>query len=101
MLEGRTVTNIEDEVFDSELLQDSDTLHGEGALLAALNKKRTGRMNDIARPSKPSRMRLFVPSCPAFGLFRADRVPVKLQLLCTVRHICCIQIENASLKRVY
>ena len=47
MLEGRTVTNIEDEVFDSELLQDSDTLHGEGALLAALNKKRTGRMNDI------------------------------------------------------
>ena len=47
MLEGRTVTNIEDEVFDSEMLQDSDTLHGEGALLAALNKKRTGRMSDI------------------------------------------------------
>ena len=47
MLEGRTVVNIEDEVFDSEMLQDEDTLHGEGALLAALNKKRTGRMGDI------------------------------------------------------
>ena len=47
MLEGRTVANIEDEVFDSEMLQDEDTLHGEGALLAALNKKRTGRMGDI------------------------------------------------------
>ena len=47
MLEGRTVVNIEDEVFDSEMLQDEDSLHGEGALLAALNKKRTGRMGDI------------------------------------------------------
>lgn len=47
MLEGRTVVNIEDEVFDSEMLQDENTLHGEGALLAALNKKRTGRMGDI------------------------------------------------------
>ena len=47
MLEGRTVVNIEDEVFDTQMLQDEDTLHGEGALLAALNKKRTGRMGDI------------------------------------------------------
>ena len=47
MLEGRTVVNIEDEVFDSEMLLDENTLHGEGALLAALNKKRTGRMGDI------------------------------------------------------
>jgi len=47
MLEGRAVVNIEDEVFDSEMLLDENTLHGEGALLAALNKKRTGRMGDI------------------------------------------------------
>ena len=47
MLEGRTVVNIEDEVFDEAMLEDSDALHGEGALLAALNKKRTGRMGDI------------------------------------------------------
>ena len=47
MLEGRTVVNLEDEVFDPAMLQDSGELHGEGALLAALNQKRTGRMNDI------------------------------------------------------
>ena len=47
MLEGRTVVNIEDEVFDEAMMEDSDALHGEGALLAALNKKRTGRMGDI------------------------------------------------------
>lgn len=47
MLEGRTVANIEDEVFDEAMLEDSEALHGEGALLAALNKKRTGRMGDI------------------------------------------------------
>lgn len=47
MLEGRTVVNLEDEVFDTSMLRDSDILHGEGALLAALNKKRTGRMGDI------------------------------------------------------
>lgn len=29
MLEGRTVVNIEDEVFDEAMLEDSDALHGE------------------------------------------------------------------------
>lgn len=47
MLDRRTVTGIEDDVLDTEALHDADTLHGEGALLAALNKKRTGRMGDI------------------------------------------------------
>jgi DNA helicase IV len=46
--EGRTVTRIEDEVFDSALLSDATTeLQGEGALLAALRAERTGRMTDI------------------------------------------------------
>jgi len=45
---GREITRIEDEIFDSELL-DGDTadLQGEGALLAALRAERTGRMSDI------------------------------------------------------
>ncbi|WP_188359809.1 HelD family protein [Rothia aerolata] len=47
MLERRTVTGIEDDVLDSSMLEEAGTLHGEGALLAALNRKRTGRMGDI------------------------------------------------------
>ncbi len=47
---GRTVVDIEDDVLDGSLL-DSDehhsSLQGEGALLAAVSAKRTGRMGDI------------------------------------------------------
>ncbi|WP_344796387.1 UvrD-helicase domain-containing protein [Frondihabitans peucedani] len=47
-LEGRTVTRIEDEVFDAALLDRGDAqLQGEGALMAALTAQRTGRMTDI------------------------------------------------------
>jgi DNA helicase IV len=46
--EGRTLVRIEDEVFDSEILEDhAFDLQGEGALLAALSVQRTGRMSDI------------------------------------------------------
>ncbi len=46
--EGRTLVRIEDEIFDSELLDDDAfALQGEGALLAALSAQRTGRMSDI------------------------------------------------------
>ncbi|MGD8196169.1 HelD family protein [Herbiconiux sp. P18] len=45
---GREVVRIEDEVFDSTLLDEEGTqLQGEGALLAALSAQRTGRMHDI------------------------------------------------------
>jgi DNA helicase IV len=45
---GREVVRIEDEVFDSTLLEEEGTqLQGEGALLAALSAERTGRMHDI------------------------------------------------------
>lgn len=48
MLERREVTGFEDDVLDSAMLDDEGaSLHGEGALLAALNRKRTGRMGDI------------------------------------------------------
>lgn len=47
--QGRTVTGLEDEVLDLDALPaDEDlTLSGEGALLAALDAHRTGRMADI------------------------------------------------------
>ncbi|WP_129661946.1 HelD family protein [Rothia uropygialis] len=47
ILDRRTLKNIEDDVLDPEFLDNEEVLHGEGALLAALNRKRTGRMNDI------------------------------------------------------
>ncbi|MEE2569529.1 AAA family ATPase [Pseudarthrobacter sp. J64] len=47
ILQGRDVKAIEDDVLDPDMLSDADSLQGEGALLAALNSKRTGRMSDI------------------------------------------------------
>lgn len=47
LLHGRNVKAIEDDVLDHTMLGDGASLQGEGALLAALNSKRTGRMNDI------------------------------------------------------
>jgi DNA helicase IV len=47
ILEGREVTALEDDVLDPDMLAEDGVLHGEGALLAALNQKRTGRMSDI------------------------------------------------------
>lgn len=45
----RRVTSIEDEVFDLDALPEalSDSLAGEGALMAAVKAQRTGRMGDI------------------------------------------------------
>ncbi|MFB9163668.1 MULTISPECIES: HelD family protein [Arthrobacter] len=47
LLKGRNVKAIEDDVLDHTMLVDGEHVQGEGALLAALNSKRTGRMNDI------------------------------------------------------
>lgn len=47
ILDGRDVTAIEDDVLDPQMLGEEGVLQGEGALLAALNSKRTGRMTDI------------------------------------------------------
>jgi DNA helicase IV len=47
ILQGRDVKAIEDDVLDASMLSGGESLQGEGALLAALNSKRTGRMSDI------------------------------------------------------
>ncbi|WP_375388509.1 HelD family protein [uncultured Amnibacterium sp.] len=44
---GRSVTGLEDEVFDPDDIPEDTTLNGETALLAALTAQRTGRMHDI------------------------------------------------------
>jgi DNA helicase IV len=46
--QGRKLLGIDDEVFDAEAAEASGfTVVGEGALLAALDRERTGRMRDI------------------------------------------------------
>ncbi|HEX5534299.1 MAG TPA: AAA family ATPase [Actinomycetales bacterium] len=49
MLKGRKVSGIEDDVLDLDALDEAGLagLSGEGALLAALDAQRTGRMGDI------------------------------------------------------
>ncbi|MBO0896696.1 HelD family protein [Arthrobacter sunyaminii] len=47
ILKGRNVQAIEDDVLDYSMLEEEEALQGEGALLAALNSKRTGQMSDI------------------------------------------------------
>ncbi|WP_433351532.1 HelD family protein [Microtetraspora malaysiensis] len=46
---GRTVTGLDDEVFDLDRMDDHDrrNLVGEAALMAALRRGRTGRMGDV------------------------------------------------------
>jgi DNA helicase IV len=45
---GRTITALDDEVFDADASREAGfTVTGEGALLAALDRHRTGRMGDI------------------------------------------------------
>ena len=45
---GRDVVRIDDEIFDSAMLEgDTSDLQGEAALLASLTAQRTGRMGDI------------------------------------------------------
>jgi DNA helicase IV len=48
LMHGRDVVGIDDEVFDPDLLVHADaSLRGEGALMAAVGRARTGRMGDI------------------------------------------------------
>ncbi|MBJ2121333.1 AAA family ATPase [Arthrobacter sp. MSA 4-2] len=47
ILSRRDVVAIEDDVLDAGLLSNDESLQGEGALLAALNSRRTGQMSDI------------------------------------------------------
>ncbi|HEX7353429.1 MAG TPA: AAA family ATPase [Mycobacteriales bacterium] len=44
---GRQVVHLEDEVLDLEAVHEGQVVAGEGALLVALNARRTGRMRDI------------------------------------------------------
>ncbi len=45
---GREILGLDDEVFDADAAESAGlTVAGEGALLAALNRERTGRMGDI------------------------------------------------------
>ena len=64
ILDRRTLKNIEDDVLDPEFLEHDEVLHGEGALLAALNRKRTGRMTDIVATIQAEQDRIIRADLP-------------------------------------
>lgn len=64
ILARRDVVAIEDDVLDPDLLGDDDSLQGEGALLAALNTRRTGQMSDIVGTIQAEQDRIIRASLP-------------------------------------
>lgn len=64
ILDRRTLKNIEDDVLDPQFLDSEEVLHGEGALLAALNRKRTGRMTDIVATIQAEQDRIIRADLP-------------------------------------
>ncbi|WP_336853224.1 HelD family protein [Sinomonas albida] len=64
ILQGRDVKAIEDDILDSDMLDPTHHHQGEGALLAALNSKRTGRMADIVSTIQAEQDRIIRASMP-------------------------------------
>ena len=64
ILERRTLRSFEDDVLDPEFLDQERVLQGEGALLAALNRKRTGRMGDIVATIQAEQDRIIRSDLP-------------------------------------
>lgn len=64
ILDRRTLRTIEDDVLDPKFLEEGEVLHGEGALLAALNQRRTGRMGDIVATIQAEQDRIIRSALP-------------------------------------
>ena len=62
----RTVTGVDDEVFDIDKLSESDkaTLSGEAALIAAVSSARTGRMADVVATIQAEQDRVIRSALP-------------------------------------
>ena len=100
-LSFREVVGVEDEVLDVHSDQvgqaSSDgTLTGEGALLASLNAKRTGKMTDIVATIQAEQDRIIRADLNRPWWCRAVRVPAKPPSPCIARHICSTLIEECS-----
>lgn len=63
LLKRRSVQGLEDEVLDATVLDEGTENHGDGALLAALQARRTGQMGDIVATIQSEQD----------GIIRADR----------------------------
>ena len=64
ILKGRNVVALEDDVLDTALLEEGQQHQGEGALLAALRSKRTGRMADIVSTIQAEQDRIIRSALP-------------------------------------
>jgi len=63
-LRRREVVSVEDDVLDPELASAEGTVQGDGALLAALNARRTGRMGDIVATIQAEQDRIIRAQLP-------------------------------------
>lgn len=74
-------------------MSDSDEelppLQGEGALLSAMARGRTGKMGDIVATIQREQDEIIRAPSTGPTLFKAGQEPEKLLLLYTVQHICC------------
>lgn len=96
-LSFREVVGVEDEVLDVHSDQvgeasSNGTLTGEGALLASLNAKRTGKMTDIVATIQGERTVSSVRTSTRRWWCRAVREPARPRSRCIARPTCCIRI---------
>jgi DNA helicase IV len=71
------------------MLSDADSLQGEGALLAALNSKRTGRMSDIVGTIQSEQDRIIRSSISGALVVQGGPGTGKPRWPCTGPPICC------------
>lgn len=100
-LSFREVVGVEDEVLDVHSDQvgqaSSDgTLTGEGALLASLNAKRTGKMTDIVATIQAEQDRIIRADLNQAVVVQGGPGTGKPPWRCTVRHICSTRIGECS-----
>ena len=95
---GRTLLAIEDELFGDLTRLDAPEegaaprLAGQGALIAALEAARTGRLSDIVATTRVSRTRSSARPCRVCSCARGVLARVRRSSRCTAPRTCCTRI---------
>ncbi|BAS12981.1 atp-Dependent DNA helicase [Arthrobacter sp. Hiyo8] len=77
------------------MLADNASLQGEGALLAALNSKRTGRMSDIVGTIQSEQDRIIRSSMSGALVVQGGPVPARRRSRSTAPPTCCTPTVTA------
>ena len=95
--QGRRLLGIDDEVFDAEATAASGfTVVGEGALLAALDQERTGRMRDIVATIQAEQDEAIRADSPGSSSCRAVPAPARPRSRCTAPRTSSTRTASAS-----